>query len=326
LEGQKVSEVENRPSKRKPCDISKPKIPLGMSWFDPSRLSQAVRFLKYVGPQTRTLEKIKPSMEFEPFVRAAFASLGGIVNDIAPGVLPVSSKGAPNSYASQRVPGQITQRCRSIGRVAPLFLASSIALRPLAFMKFQDSDHEPRQRIEELVDEWVSRFKGTKPEVAIQSAERRFEGNAIARVRATTAHDSYERIVTIACNPIEHTQSTTALDVMPDLLQQPAAAGLNSNLVLNEANRDPNIVEFNRFYLERRDAELGSARKDARKRKKPEDEFTPQIDTTLVALDGQVSRRVNLKVRYQLDGASYESDLVITPSDDRIDTAPVLER
>jgi hypothetical protein len=112
---------------------------------------------------------------------------------------------------------------------------------------------------------------------------------------------------------------------MPDLLQQPAAAGLNLNLVLDEANRDPNIVEFNRFYLERRDAELSAAGKDARKRKKLEDEFTPRIDATLVALDGQVSRRVNLRVRYQLDGASYESDLAITPSEDRIDTAPALE-
>ncbi|MET4625489.1 superfamily II DNA or RNA helicase [Bradyrhizobium sp. I1.8.5] len=279
----------------------------------------------YVGPQTPTLEKIKPSMELEPFVRAAFTTLGGTVSDIAPGVLSVTSKGAPEFVRLIEDAGSDYAKVPLYRPGSPAFLRLIDRVTASGLHEVQDTDHEPRQRIEELVDEWVSGFNGTKPEVTIQSAQRRFKGNAIARVRATTAHDSYERIVTIACNPIEHTQAAAALDAMPDLLQQPAVTGLNSNLVLDEANRDPNIVEFNRFYLERRDAELRLAGKDARKRKKLEDEFTPQIDTTLVALDGQVSRRVNLKIRYQLDGASYESDLAITPSADRIDTAPALE-
>jgi superfamily II DNA or RNA helicase len=280
----------------------------------------------YVGPQTPTLEKSKPSMALEPFVRAAFASLGEIVNDIAPGVLRISGKGAPELVRLTEDAGSDYAKVPLYRPGSPAFLRLIDRITASGLHQVEDSDLKPRQRIEELVDEWVSSFRGTKPEVTIRSAERRFEGNAIARVRATTAHDSYERIVTIACNPIGHSQFAAALDVMPDLLQQPAAAGLNSNLVLEEANRDPNIVEFNRFYLERLYAELGSAGKDARKRKKLEDEFTPQIDTTLVALDGKVSQRVNLKVRYQLDGASYESDLVITPSGDRIDSAPALER
>jgi hypothetical protein len=61
------------------------------------------------------------------------------------------------------------------------------------------------------------------------------------------------------------------------------------------------MVEFNRFYLERRENELRAAGTDPRKRKKLEDDFTPQIDATLVALDGHMSRRVNVMVRYQLD-------------------------
>jgi len=279
----------------------------------------------YVGPQTPTLEKIKPSMDLESFVRAAFTSLGGTVNDITPGVLRITGNGGPELARLTEAAGSDYAKAPLYRPGSPAFLRLIDRVTASGLHDVQDIDHEPRRRIEELVDEWVSGFMGTKPEVTIQSVQPGFEGNAIVRVRATTAHDSYERIVTIICNPNEHTQAAATLDAMPDLLQQPAVAGLNSNLVLDEANRDPNIVEFNRFYLERRDAELRSAGKDARKRKKLEDEFTPQIDTTLVALDGQVSRRVILKVRYLLDGASYESDLAIMPSADRIDTAPALE-
>ncbi|MGN6284497.1 MAG: hypothetical protein ACTHM2_05030 [Afipia sp.] len=50
---------------------------------------------EYVGPQTPRLEKLHPSMEFESFVRAAFTSLGGTVTEVAPGVLRITIKGAP---------------------------------------------------------------------------------------------------------------------------------------------------------------------------------------------------------------------------------------
>jgi hypothetical protein len=256
----------------------------------------------YVGPQTPTLEKIKPCIDLEPFVRAAFTSLGGTVDDIAPGVLRITSKGAPELARLTEDAGSDYAKVPLYRPGSPAFLRLIDRVTASGLHEVRDTDHEPRQRINELVEEWVSGFNGTKPEVTIQGTLRRFEGNAIARVRATTAHDSYERIVTIACKPTDHAQAAAALGAMPDLLEQPAAVGLNPDLVLDEANRDPNIVEFNRFYLERRDAELSAAGEDARKRKKLKDEFTPQIDTTLVALDGQVSRRVNLKVRYQLDG------------------------
>lgn len=39
-----------------------------------------------------------------------------------------------------------------------------------------------------------------------------------------------------------------------------------------------------------------------------------------------MSRRANVRVRYQLDDTSYESELAIVPSDGRIETAPALER
>lgn len=279
----------------------------------------------YVGPQTPTLAKIEPSMAFEPFVRAAFASLGGIVKDVAPGILRVTSKGAPELVRLTEEAGPEYAKIPLYRPGSPAFLRLVDRVTASGLHQVYDADDEPQQQIGQLAREWVSGFNGSLSDVSVQSAQRRFDGHAVARVRATTAHDSYERLVDVACNPVDHTRPIEALDGLPDLLQQPDAAGVDGRRVLSEAQRDPNIVEFNRFYLERRDAELNSAGKDARRRKKLEDEFTPQIDATLVALDGQVSQSANLKVRYRLDSQPYESDLVIVPSEGRIERAPALE-
>ncbi len=71
--------------------------------------------------------------------------------------------------------------------------------------------------------------------VTVLGARRRFEGNAIARVRATTGHDSYERLVTLACKASDHIQAKAVLDALPELLQQTEATGVNAARILDEA-------------------------------------------------------------------------------------------
>lgn len=281
---------------------------------------------EYVGPQTPTLERVHPSMEFEPFVRAAFDKLGGVVSDFAPGILRVTIKGSPEYVRLREDAGGDYAKIPLYRPGSPAFLRLVDRVAASGLHQVQDTDDEPLQKIEELVRAWVSGFAGSLREVTVLGSQRRFEGNAIARVRATTGHDSYERLVTIACKPSNHCRAEAGLDTLPELLQNPEVTGVDAALVLHEALRDPNVVEFNRFYLERLESELLSVGKDARKRKKLEDDFTPQIDATLVALDGQVSRRARLKVGYQLEGEPYESELVIVPSDGCIETAPVLEQ
>jgi hypothetical protein len=281
---------------------------------------------EYVGPQTPTLEKVRPSMEFEPFVRAAFANLGGTISEVAPGVLRVTIKGAPEYVRLREDAGVDYAKAPLYRPGSPSFLRLVDRVTASGLHQVHDVDDEPRRKMEELARGWVADFGGNLLKVTVLGAQRRFEGNATARVRATTGHDSYERIVTIDCKPSDEVQMETALDSLPELLQKPEMVGADGARILDEALRDPNVVEFNRFYLERCENELRAAGSDARKRKKLEDDFTPRIDATLVALDGQVSRRANLTVSYQLEGASYESELVILPSDGRIESAPALEQ
>jgi superfamily II DNA or RNA helicase len=278
---------------------------------------------EYVGPRAPTLSPPHRSMEFEPFVRAAFESLGGSVNDVAPQVLQIVTR-TGSEYA--RLSEDVDPRYAKAPLYAPgspSFLRLVDRLAASGLHQVADGDTDARRAAEELAKIWVLEFGGADPRVEIADVKRRFSGIATARVRAITAHDSYEQLVDVACNPSDH-ESTgrDGLAPTPDLLQEPAATGLNPSLVVEAAQRDPDVAEFTRFYLERRAQEVASARGDVRKTKKLEDEFTPRIETTLVALQGTVQRDMRAYVHYQIDGVAYTSTLSLVPGSAAITAEP----
>lgn len=177
-----------------------------------------------------------------------------------------------------------------------------------------------------MASDWVDSFGGADARTDIDGVRLHFSGDAVARVRATTAHDSYERLVDVHCLPQEHIVDAGSKGLMPmaDLVQDPAAIGVNDAMVFDAAQRDPDIAEFTRFYLERRTQEMTAAGNDQRKQKKLEDDFTPRTDVTLVALEGTAHRSVQAKVHYTLDGASYSSLLSVTPRDKELAQAPAM--
>jgi hypothetical protein len=187
-----------------------------------------------------------------------------------------------------------------------------------------DGDDNSRRTTEELAYRWALKFGAENPAAEIVSAQRHFSGSATARVRATTAHDSYEQLVDVPCHPSDHGggKSLEGLAVLPDVLQDPIVTGLKGSLIVDAAHRQLDVAEFSRFYLERRAQEVAAAGNDARKRKKLDDEFTPRIEATLVALQGEVHRTLRVNVRYRLDGTEYTSSLSIIPKEGRIAAAP----
>jgi len=278
---------------------------------------------EYVGPRAPTLSQPHRSMEFEPFVRAAFKGLGGSVEDIAPGVLRIRTRNG-SEYA--RLCEDVDPHYAKVPLYAPgspSFLRLVDRLTSSGLHRVADDDSNLQRAAQELALSWAKGFGGVEAHAEIANVRRNFGGSVTARVRAITAHDCYERLIDVACNPDDHGNARrNGVATMPDLIEDPAATGLNTSLIVEAAQRDPDVAEFTRFYLERRAQEMASARGDPRKQKKLEDEFTPQIDTTLVAMQGNVHRTLRAHVHYQVDGVEYTSTLSLVPSKERITAEP----
>ena len=283
---------------------------------------------EYVGPRAPTLSPPQRSMGFEPFLRSAFALLGGTVTEVDAGTWRVATRQGEEfaRLTSASSPEYANAPLYAPG--SPPFLRLIDRLTISGLHSVLDSAPDARSVAEKLAQDWVRSFDAEKVQSKITSIQRRFDGSATVRVRAVTAHDSYERLIEVPCDPEEHTSDATAdgLSEISDLLQGPADVGVVTARLVDAARRDENISEFERFYLERRTQELSAAAGDPRKTKKLEDEFTPRIETTVVALRGLVERNLTLRVHYKIDGADYESDLRVKPGDKRISASTPMER
>ena len=98
---------------------------------------------------------------------------------------------------------------------------------------------------------------------------RCFEGKALVQVRATVAHDSYERLVEVSCSPAEHHAQVdrSGLGPLSHTIENPSVIGINVDRLADAAKLDEAISEFSRFYLERRAQEMHAAGEDERKKR-----------------------------------------------------------
>lgn len=188
----------------------------------------------------------------------------------------------------------------------------------------EDVDVEPSRISEEVVSAWASGFGANSTSIEVDKVSRTFDGAAILRVRATVAHDSYERLVSVPCSPGDHriTTGKPGLAPVPRTIEKPETLGIDIEKLKTSAIVDEGIAEFCRFYLERRQLEIERTG-DERKRLKLEDEFTPNLEMTLVGAQGKLHRELKVKVKYSFDGAGeYESTVTVVPSDHTLLHAP----
>jgi hypothetical protein len=191
--------------------------------------------------------------------------------------------------------------------------------------EINDLDVDPAKTSQAVAKHWASEFGADVQRADAVDARRTFGGNALLRVRATVAHDSYERLVRVRCSHEDHRAlaSRSALGALPKIIEDPSSVGIVPEKLISAAQEDDGIAEFCRFYLERRGQELRSAGMDERKRKKLEDDFTPRLQISLVGLEGKVHRDVNVNVGYSFAGeGEYESTLSVAPHDQRVVDAP----
>src|SRR5262249_36562008 len=151
----------------------------------------------------------------------------------------------------------------------------------------QDTDNDAARQADEIARGWVGSFGATPVGSKVEAVRRCFEGKALVRVRATVAHDSYERLVEVTCAPGEDKAQAVRSGIykLTDVIDNARHLGIDTERLADAADRDPGIAEFCRFYRERRAQEMAAAGDDARKRKKLEDDFTPRLDLTVVGLE-----------------------------------------
>ncbi|MEK7672872.1 MAG: SNF2-related protein [Patescibacteria group bacterium] len=279
---------------------------------------------EYNGPQSPNLPEISRSMDLETFIIKSFESFGLSLTESDNGILTFEKDGKTeivelNTAGPKRAVFSTLYRP---GAGAFDRLVKSMTNDGMFIL--EDLDVEPEDIAKNLAENWTSDFKGTLKLSELKSVKNIFAGTALVYVKVTVAHDSYERLVEVDCSPDSHFTTANSLDHFDrDFLNDPSDAGINLNQIAQEILLDPGVAEFCRFYEERRKHEIKSAGSDERKRKKLEDDFTPRVSATLVALEGSVCRELELECVYELEsGVEYKSSLGVLPSRGSISAQP----
>lgn len=280
---------------------------------------------EYVGPRSPNLPPIVHTMDAKEFTLKALDVVGVRLTPHPTG-LYLAEENHGREYI--RFQEQTTANLKSTFYApgTPAFQRLISRLVASGVHDVEDLDIDPIRDCNDTASAWTATFGGTKTSSEIGEITRVFNGNAMVRVRATVAHDSYERLIDVACtHENAHTAiGRSALTPLPRSFENPQELGLSIEKLETTASRDEHISEFCRFYLERREQETRSS-KDERKRKKLQDEFTPRLEMMLVGLEGKLHRKIQIKTSYRFEtGPEYESEITITPHNKVIAAAPQL--
>jgi hypothetical protein len=283
---------------------------------------------EYVGPRAPPLPNVVRSMEPSDFTLTAFKVLEACITPHPTNHYLVEENGRRELIRfTENADAGVRSTLYAPGTPAFLRLVNRVIATGIC--DIEDLDQNTSKESKDISQRWVFNFGGTPKAVSIQDVTRCFEGTALVRVRATVAHDSYERLVEVFCSSDEHQArvSRSGSDPLPSTIEDPRGLGINLSRLADAAKLDSAISEFSRFYLERRGQEMMAASDDQRKRKKLEDDFTPRLEMTLVALDGRLHRKVSVEAHYGFDtDHDYHSLLTVVPHTGELVGAPELGR
>jgi superfamily II DNA or RNA helicase len=283
----------------------------------------------YVGPRSPKLPPPHRSMELPAFTLAAFKTLDAKVSDAGSGLYQVQEKDGRQLIAFDPQP-ENTPRVTVYAAQAPAFQRLVKRVVTSGMHCIEDTDVDPGSKARRLATEWIERMGAKASALDIAAVTKTFAGEALLRVRATTAHDSYERLVSCSCQAEVHRRSMTGdagLAPLEKIIREPNAVGIDVGRLRDAAEKDQAIAEFSRFYLERGAIEVQAAGQDERKRQKLVDDFTPRLEVSLVGLDGRLHREVQVRARYGFpSGGDYEARLTLQPGEARILNFPDMAR
>jgi hypothetical protein len=158
---------------------------------------------EYVGPRAPHLPGVSRCMDVREFTLAAFQSLGAQLTPRDDGLYLAEEDGGRKYIRFEEAAGsEVKSTLYAAGSAAFQRLVSRVIATGVH--EVDDLDSNLAKKIEEIAREWVQSF-GAKPMGAeVQEARRCFNGAALVRVRATVAHDSYERLIEVCCSDADH--------------------------------------------------------------------------------------------------------------------------
>lgn len=282
---------------------------------------------KYNGPKSPKLPEISRSMDVETFIVKSFESMGSRLDSSDDGVLTFEKDGNLETIelATNGPKKAVFSTLYRPGAGAFDRLVRGMTAEGMFLLNDLDSNLDEKSK--SIADNWVSEFKGNLKSFDIKSAKNLFTGSVLVYAKVTVAHDSYERLVEIDCSPDRHFKFSDSIVLFDrEFLNDPGDIGINFDQLMESILADPGIAEFCKFYEDRMRHEVKSAGSNERKRKKLEDDFTPRLSATLVALDGKIYRKLQLECHYGLDSEiEYKSELEIIPSSDSISVSPDMD-
>jgi superfamily II DNA or RNA helicase len=304
--------------------IENAKVELARSEEIINNLLGSMEGAEYVGPRAPRLPEIKHSMDSHEFALRALQCIGVQLTQKGPDLYRAEEDGRwEHVRFKEAIIPEVRTTLYAPGTPAFQNLVSRLIASGLH--EINDIDADPVKASVAVAKDWASAFGADVQSVQIEDARHIFGGNALLRVRATVAHDSYERLVRVPCLHENHRGPATrsALASLPKTIEDPLSVGVDAEKLKSAAQEDDGISEFCRFYLERREQELRSAGADERKRKKLEDDFTPRLQVSIVGLAGDVHREVNARVHYSFGGqGDYETMISVAPHDEKVLDAP----
>ncbi|HNV85728.1 MAG TPA: SNF2-related protein, partial [Candidatus Omnitrophota bacterium] len=277
-----------------------------------------------LGPRCPKLPPHFRSMDVKTFTLMALEALGAKISVEPSGLHRIWLDGRQEIIRFEDNSEQVTGTLCRPG--APFFEKLVNRMLATGLHTIKDVDDELPAQVKELVTQWVCGFNGNLKTLKIQDGLRYFDGTALLLVRATVAHDSYERLIEVSCKSEgEALYTRESLQPMSNALTDPTVLGLPQELLKRKAIEEPAIAEFCRFYEERLVDEVFAAGDDERKKKKLEDDFTPRLAIELVGLNGQLYREVHVLTSYAIaNDHIYESTLTIVPHLNKIVKQPAM--
>lgn len=282
-----------------------------------------------IDPDCPQLPLQENSMNAKTFALAALKDIGGSVvpQDDNTYLLKLEGKNELIRFDNDGKSADIPSVLYGPGTPAFDRLVARITVKNLH--KVEDADTgDVLIKIEEVARNWVESFGGNFISANAKDVCRSFFGNALVRVRATVAHDSYERLVEVVCEPREHfsNEGISGLGPLNKIITDPESVGLNGKDLIRMAKLDPGIIEFSRFYEVRLDHELPAIENDERKKKKLIDDFTTRFEFALQGLEGVIRRQIETEIIYKIgDDTKYANVVTITPSKSDIVGTPSMK-